>query len=169
MTTTAPSPSSTSAPEPSASAGPSCAVSPGSRVFSFACSVAGTDWGEEIVNARTRGRAKREYHLSVIDAWPDVPFTAVRARKIGAPHTTADFIRNAQYRGLPNVRCGQRVKVGDARGVIVGHNSSANFDVLFDDDSPRYAGQTLNCHPNEVTLDHENMLLGPTAAHETKS
>jgi len=128
----------------------------GSRVFSFACSVVGTDWGEQIINARTRGRAKREYHLNVTDAWPDVPFTAIRARKVGAPHTSADFIRTAQYRGLPNVRCGQRVKVGEARGVIIGHNSSANFDVLFDDDSPRYAGEILNCHPNGVTLDHEN-------------
>lgn len=141
-------------------ASPALAVAPCSAVFAFACSVAGTDWGEEIINARSRGRAKREYHLGVTDAWPDVPFTAIRARKLGAPRTSPDFIRNAQYRGLPDVRCGQRVKVGDARGVIVGHNSSANFDVLFDDDSPRYAGQTLNCHPNEVTLDQPNMLLG---------
>jgi hypothetical protein len=36
--------------------------------------------------------------------------------------------------------------------VIVGHNSSANFDVLFDDDSPRYAGNTLNVHPSEIKL-----------------
>lgn len=123
-----------------------------SRIFAFACSVAGTNWGDEIINARTRGRAKYQYHRDVTDAWPDVPFTAIRARKIGEAHTSPDFIRNAQYRGLPAVRCGQRVTVGNARGLIVGHNSSANFDVLFDDDSPRYAGETLNCHPNEVTI-----------------
>lgn len=120
-------------------------------VFAFEVSVAGTDW-TTILNSSSRGRAKAEYHRCVTDAWPDVPFTAMRARRIGPPQTSEAFIRNAVYRGLPNVKCGQRVEVSGARGTIVGHNRSANFDVLFDDDAPRYAGQTLNCHPNEVRL-----------------
>jgi len=128
----------------------------GSRVFSFEVWVKGFEQHPTKINARTPGKAKRMVHLDVSDCWPDLPFTAMRVRKIGEPHTSQAFIRNAIYRGLPDVRCGQRVKVGAARGVIVGHNSSANFDVLFDDDSPLYAGQVLNCHPQGVTLDHEN-------------
>lgn len=115
----------------------------------------GTDW-TKTVNARTAGQAKRDYHLDVRDAWPDVPYTAMRCRKIGTPHTSERFKHNARYRGMPDVQCGQRVKVGEARGVIVGHNDSANFDVLFDDDSPKYAGLKLNCHPSGVELDGPN-------------
>jgi len=122
-----------------------------STVFAWEVSVKGTDW-TQIVNARTSGQAKSDYYYTVRECW-DVPYTAMRCRKIGAPHTSEAFKRNAIYRGLPNVRCGQRVKVGSARGVIVGHNSSANFNVLFDLDSPQYAGLTLNCHPDSVVLE----------------
>ena len=130
----------------------------GSDLFAFEVSVKGTNW-TKIVNARTAGQAKRDYHLDVRESWPDVPYTAMRCRKVGAPHTSEQFKLNAQYRGMPGVRCGQRVKVGDARGVIVGHNDSANFDVLFDDDSPKYAGMRLNCHPDGVELDGPNHQL----------
>lgn len=130
---------------------------PCSDLFAWEVSVKGTEW-RKVVNARTSGQAKRDYHLDVRDAWPDVPYTAMRCRKIGAPHTSERFKHNARYRGMPDVRCGQRVKVGEARGVIVGHNDSANFDVLFDDDSPKYAGLKLNCHPDEVELDAPNTL-----------
>lgn len=121
------------------------------QVFAFEVSVVGTDW-TKIVNTRTAGKAKYQYWLDVTDAWPDVPITAMRARKVGEPHTSEAFERNAKYRGLPNVKCGQRVKVGNDEGVIVGHNSSANFDVLFDDDSPKYSGQRLNVHPQGIEI-----------------
>ena len=127
----------------------------GSALYAWEVSVKGTDW-TKTVNARTAGQAKRDYHLDVRDAWPDVPYTAMRCRKIGAPHTSERFKHNACYRGMPDVQCGQRVKVGEDRGVIVGHNDSANFDVLFDDDSPKYAGLKLNCHPSGVELDGPN-------------
>lgn len=137
---------------------PAIPPSPPARVsalFAWEVSVKGTDW-TKTVNARTAGQAKRDYHLDVRDAWPDVPYTVMRCRKIGAPHTSERFKHNARYRGMPDVQCGQRVKVGEARGVIVGHNDSANFDVLFDDDSPKYAGLKLNCHPSGVELDGPN-------------
>lgn len=121
------------------------------QVFAFEVSVAGTDW-TTIINHRSAGKAKYEYWLNVTESWPDVPITAMRARKIGKAHTTPGFERNAKYRGMPDIKCGQRVKVGNSRGVIVGHNSSANFDVLFDDDAPRHAGRRLNVHPREVEL-----------------
>lgn len=123
------------------------------QVFAFEVSVKGTDW-TKIINARTAGKAKYQYWLDVTDAWPDVPITAMRARKYssGKPYTSSEFERNAKYRGMPKVKCGQRVKVGNSLGVIVGHNSSANFDVLFDDDAPEYGGLRLNVHPREVEI-----------------
>lgn len=121
------------------------------QVYAFECSVVGTDW-KRIVNARSAGKAKADYRRDVREPWPSIPFTAIRCRKVGAPHSSEQFIWNAQRRGMPNVRCGQRVAVGEARGVIVGHNSSANFDVLFDEDSPRCPNERLNVHPSEVTL-----------------
>lgn len=119
-------------------------------VFAFEVSVTGTDW-KQIVNARTRGKAKAEYHRQVLDAWPDVPFTKMRCRKIGPPHSSERFLHNARYRGMPDVRCGQRVSVGDESGVIVGHNDSANFDVLFDAGS-KYGETVLNVHPESLTI-----------------
>lgn len=121
------------------------------EVFAFECNVAGKDWADTI-NAHTRGKAKAAYFSRVREAWPDIPFTALLCRKLGRPHTNNGFVRNAEYRGMPEVRCGQRVRVGKAIGAIVGHNSSANFDVLFDLDSPEWAGLTLNCHPAGVEL-----------------
>lgn len=121
-------------------------------LFSWEVSVKGTDW-TKIVNANTSGQAKSEYHRDVLDAWPDVHYTAMRCRKLGAPHTSEQFLSVARHRGLPQLRCGQRVKVGQARGVIVGHNASANFNVLFDEDSPKYAGLKLNCHPDGLEME----------------
>lgn len=118
-------------------------------VFAFQVSVSGTDW-TKVINARSRGQAKVEYWRDVTDAWPSIPFTAMRCRKLGAPTSSDGFLRTAQYRGLPNLRCGDRVLVCGARGVIVGSNSSANFDVLFDEDAPRFAGLRLNVHPSEL-------------------
>jgi hypothetical protein len=120
-------------------------------VFAFEVTVKGTNW-HQVINHATAGKAKAKYWRDVRESWPDVPFTAIRCRKLGSPRTSAEFVRNAVYRGLPNVKCGQRVQVGQSAGVIVGHNSSANFDVLFDDDSPLYAGQILNVHPSECLI-----------------
>ena len=121
-------------------------------VFAFEVSVAGTDW-TCLVNERTPGRAKKTYWYQVVDAWPDVPFTAMRCRKLGPPQNTREFKRTAEYRGLPHVNCGDRVQVGQAGGVIVGKNSSANFDVLFDVDAPEYRGLRLNVHPAEILFE----------------
>lgn len=123
-----------------------------SPLFAFACRTSwAPQWGETIYNARTAGQAKVRHFWQVRDAWCDTKFTDIRCRKVGGPHTSERFKDNAKYRGMPDVRCGQRVRVGDhGDGVIVGHNASANFDVLFD--TGRWAGQTLNCHPQSVEL-----------------
>ena len=124
------------------------------KVYAFVVNVSGKDWGR-VINALSRGAAKAQYHRHLTDAWPDIPYTALRSRKVGAPVSSDRFISNAKYRGMPCVRCGDRVKVGVASGTIVGHNDSANFNVLFDKDSKKYAGLTLNCHPNDVVLEAE--------------
>lgn len=120
-------------------------------VFAFELSVAGKDWSR-VINAHTAGQAKQQYWRDVQESWPDLPYVAIRARKLGPARTSDEFKRTAAYRGKPDICCGQRVRVGDATGVIVGHNDNANFDVLFDADSLRYAGLRLNCHPDGVEV-----------------
>lgn len=110
----------------------------------YECTVKGTDW-HRTVHAETAGKAKLEYWRDVREAWQDTPYTAIRCRVIGPPQTSDDFRRTAEYRGVSFARVGMDVIVNGCRGVIVGHNCSANFDVLFQDG--RYKGQTLNCHP----------------------
>jgi hypothetical protein len=119
-------------------------------IFAFECTVKDAPWGPTVINSTTAGKAKQQYHRDVSDPWPDVRFIDIRVRKIGGPRTTDAFVRNATYRGMPDVKCGQRVKVNGNFGWIVGHNSSANFDVLFD--SGKWAGATLNVHPSEIVL-----------------
>ena len=60
--------------------------------------------------------------------------------------TTPDIERTATYRGVDFVRAGMTVIVDGAKGVIVGNNSSANWDVLFDEGT-KWGGEVLNCHP----------------------
>lgn len=122
-----------------------------SEVFAFDVWVAGTDW-HKTINARNAGKAKYDYFLDVTDAWADIPYTRMRARKLGLPESTERAIRVAKYRNRPELKCGIRVRAEGGIGVIVDGNSSANFDVLFDDDSPRYAGERLNCHPAYIEL-----------------
>lgn len=118
-----------------------------SPLRAFSCTVAGEpDDPGTIVNARSRGRAKSQY-LSILDM-DGIEYTDVRARVSGSlPVTTQRFIENAKYREIPFARVGMRVQVGNEKGAITGHNSSANLDVLFDEDS-KYPDMTLNCHPN---------------------
>ncbi len=127
------------------------------NVFAFACRVVwAPEWGETIYNRHTAGQAKAEHFHQVRDSWSNTKYTDIRVRKVGAPVSSEQFISNAKYRGLPDVRCGQRVNVRSVGlGTIVGHNSSANFDVLFDRDS-KHPGMTLNCHPMEIELCQSN-------------
>lgn len=109
---------------------------------SYACRIRGSDH-ETVVNHTSPGRAKRQFVLDLdLDG---VAFTDVRVRRLGPPTTTDGIKRVAEYRGVPFAKAGMLVVVGGDRGRIVGHNSSANFDVLFEDGE--WAGQTLNCHP----------------------
>jgi hypothetical protein len=119
-------------------------------IFAFAVRHRLADYGT-IINAASRGAALYEYLLHVRDCWPDVKYTDLRARKIGPSHTSEQFKLNAAYRGMPDLRCGQRVLVNGCEGVVVGHNGSANFDVLFDPES-KFKGARLNVHPSDCKL-----------------
>ena len=117
-------------------------------VCAFEVWVSGSDI-RHTMNHRSAGAAKYDYLLGVRDCYPDLKYTDLRVRKIGPPVSSEAFLRNAKYRGMPDIRCGQAVKVNGRAGVIVGHNDSANFDVLFDDGTD-WAGSTLNVHPSEI-------------------
>jgi hypothetical protein len=105
------------------------------------------------VNARNAGAAKYDRWLSIKDAGWDLPITAMRARSLGAPVSSEGFLRNAVYRGIPHVRCGDPILLENgAKDVVVGHTISANLDVLFDLDSPLYPGARLNVHPGGCTF-----------------
>lgn len=119
-------------------------------IFAFECRHKDDEWRGSIINSISAGQAKSDYWRDVLDVWPDVKFTDIRVRKLGPAHTSDAFVRNARYRGMPDVKCGQRVRVGDSEGWIVGHNSSANFDVLFD--TGRLKGGPFNVHPMEIKL-----------------
>ena len=109
---------------------------------SYACRIRGSDH-ETTVHARSPGAAKWTF-LFHLDGFE---FTDVRVRVLGPPVTTDRIERNAKRRGVPFVRAGMRVRVGDEWGVIVNSNSSANWDVLFDKSS-RFSERVMNCHPH---------------------
>ena len=108
---------------------------------SYNCSLDGKNWTS--FNATSCGKAKTMFYLE-IDL--DFLYTAIRCKINGRPYTSDEFIRNAKYRNIEFAYCGMYVDVNGRNGVIVGHNSSANIDVLFLDG--KYKGQVLNCHPN---------------------
>ena len=108
-------------------------------VFAFACGINGRE-GSTTINHRTAGKARYSYLLDLRDVYSKLKFADIRVRKLGPPVTSEAFARCARYRGLPELRCGDRVELREGmrcgmRGVVVGHDDSANFDVLFDDDS----------------------------------
>jgi hypothetical protein len=126
----------------------------GSRaVRPFLVWVDGHERHAEPVYARTRGAAKYRKWLDVSDAWTDLPITKMRCRAIREtpPPTPPELERVARYRGFPWVRAGQRIRLGDDRGTIVGGGSGALWEVLFDEGG-RWSGGTGYVHPHEISL-----------------
>lgn len=101
------------------------------------------DW-QRIINHISPGKAKVEYWRELQDSW-EIPYTLIRVKVNGLPHTSVQYKLMAQYRGIGFSYCGMQVSVSGEIGYIVGHNSSANMDVLFI--AGKWQGQTLNCHP----------------------
>lgn len=120
-------------------------------IYAFEVWIPGAPWGEvtETVNAQSAGAAKVSYWRDVQDAWPSIPYTAVRARKIGPPVSSAAFLLGVSYRGIPHVRCGDRVTWKNGAGVIVGFGGGgAWLEVVID------GGGRCYVHPGEC---HEYM------------
>lgn len=141
-----------SQPAPVAVDRPVMAPAPKREVFAWECNVRGKDW-QRTINHLTAGKARYEYLLDLRDSWPDATFADITVRKVGPAHTSEAHKRTAAYRGRPELTAGRRVEVlsGSQRamGVIVGHNDSANFDVLFDEDT-YFKGGIGNVHPSEI-------------------
>ena len=70
---------------------PSTATEEPLVVVAFECWIPNAPWGDvrQVINDRSLGRAKGVYWRRVTDAWPDIPYTAVRGRKVGAPQSSA--------------------------------------------------------------------------------
>lgn len=120
------------------------------QVFAFGARYR-DDPHETVINTTSAGKARYEYLMDVREVAPDATFADIRVRKLGPAHTSEQFTRTAAYRGMPNVRCGQRVIAFGAHGVIVGHNDSANFEVQFAEDS-EFKGGRGNVHPCDIRL-----------------
>lgn len=118
------------------------------QIRAFECNVRGEQW-HKVYNHVSAGKAKAEYLRQVRDSWESVRYVDITVRAIGPAQTSEGFLRNCEYRGV-SWRCGDRVRVGEDLGALVGHNSSANFDVLFE--TGKYAGQVLNVHPGSIQL-----------------
>ena len=110
---------------------------------SFKCSLDGKHWTS--FNATSYGDAKMQFLRHLDDCCGDC-YLAIKCRCAGAIETSDEFVRNAKYRNIEFAYCGMVVDVDGEKGVIVGHNSSANLDVLFE--TGKNKGKVLSCHPN---------------------
>ncbi len=113
---------------------------------SYKCSLDGEHWS--FFNALSQGMAKSEFWSHNLER--EVPFIYIKCRTEGLPYTSEEYIRMAKYRNIEFSYCGMPVKVGEWNGVIVGHNSSSNLNVLAVDG--KYKDQVLNCHPHSEVI-----------------
>lgn len=119
--------------------------------------IEGHDDFRATINAFSGAKARWKYAARLKDAgWP-VIWKLLRCRSLGGPQSSKEFVRVASMRGLPNVRCGDRITlINGARGVITGHHD-AYFEVEFDRDSPGYAGTRGNVHPGECVIETQSV------------
>lgn len=101
----------------------------------------------QTVYAHSRGAAKADYWHQVREAWQDVPFTAIRARRARGSARDPNLDRVASYRGLPPLIPGvTRVRVFGRLATVIGANASANIDVIYDD------GRNVPVHPGDLEI-----------------
>ena len=107
----------------------------------YECSLDKKHWVK--FNATSQGQAKMDFY-HYLDG--DFDYLLIKCRVVGNVHTSEAFIRNAIYRKIEFAYCGMVVEMDGNKGVITGHNDSANLNVLFTEG--KYKGQLHNCHPN---------------------
>jgi len=115
----------------------------------YECSSDRKHWTK--INALSTGDAKSQF-LRYLDG--DYEYTSVLCHVLGKPETSEEFKRNAKYRNIEFAYCGMVIDVNGKKGVIVGHNSSANLNVLFTEGDIK--GQIINCHPNWKTTYYDS-------------
>ena len=108
----------------------------------YQCSLDGKHWWYTL--ASSPGQAKQDY-IRMLDGCVDGCYLSIKCRVANAK-TSEAFKENAKYRNIPFAYVGMNVKVGGNKGIIVGHNDSANLDIFFIEGD--HAGSKLNCHPN---------------------
>jgi hypothetical protein len=132
-------------------------------VHAFEVWIPDAPWGDhrQIVNERTLGRAKSVYWRHVHDAWEGIPFTAVRGRKIGGPQSSPEFMVGVGYRGIPNVRCGDRVTWKNGGGVVVDFGGGgAYLEIIADEGWRGYV------HPSECQFPAPPAVTGDVCAEQ---
>lgn len=118
---------------------------------SYKCSLDGEYW--TTFNATSYGDAKMQYLRHLDDCCGDC-YLAIRCRCTGAIYTSEEFKRNARYRNIEFAYCGMVIDIDGRKGIIVGHNDSANLYVLFTEGE--YKGKVYNCHPNWKTTYYDS-------------
>lgn len=101
------------------------------------------------ITTTSPGKARYDYYMDIRDCYDMTFFEFIKKSKVysnGLPYTSPEFIQNAIYRRIPFAKCGMMVKGEGLIGYIVGHNSSANLDVLVTEG--QYKGGVVNMHPN---------------------
>lgn len=116
------------------------------QLRAYSCTVVGTEWNT-VIHALSAPKAKYLYWRHVVDAWPDVPFTAIRVRTLGLPRTTEQFRHTAEYRKAW-FRLGDKVKVGQSLGFVADSDDSANFVVHCTEGE--WANRIIHAHVSEI-------------------
>lgn len=107
----------------------------------YKCSLDGEHWMS--FNATSSGKAKMQF-FNYLEG--DYNYLYIKCKVGGKIYTSDEFKRNAKYRNIEFAYCGMVVEVDGKKGIIVGHNSSANLNVWFTEG--KYKDQVMNCHPN---------------------
>jgi len=108
----------------------------------YKCSLDGKHWWRTY--AASAGQAKQAY-IRMLDGVQMIAIYLSCAVLI-AQKRHRQFKDNAKYRNIPFAYVGMNVKIRGDKGIIVGHNSSANLDIYFLEGDNK--GKKLNCHPN---------------------
>jgi len=121
--------------------------------FSYQIALKGFEDQPRTVIAATPGKAKYQVWQEVgehFNSFQHFLENIAWCRKI-CSFPMADFRKTCISRGIPFAEIGMKVRAAGRDGVIIGVNTSANLDVLFDD------GTTGNCHPHwNITYFGEN-------------
>ena len=101
----------------------------------------------ETVYAFSSGAAKARYLRLVREFWGDIPFIAIRARRLKEFPEDANLTKICKYRGIPTLRAGKSiVSIGGKIATAIGANDSANINVIYE------TGTTGSVHPNGLTV-----------------